>query len=137
MSGKIFGNEYRNTMVFVDSYEGCVLEGRFYNPYLKDALHFSSAIDLIKMIDSMLDDMKFPQAFNSLRRFSSAPVEASDTASLQEHGKLATFNLRIMFRQNSSWQGTVSWVDGRLEESFRSVLELLILMDSALTSEHK
>ena len=37
--------------------------------------------------------------------------------------------MRIMFRQNSSWQGTVTWVDGKMEESFRSVLELIILMD--------
>ena len=47
-------------------------------------------------------------------------------------GALATFRLRILFRQNSSWQGFVSWVEGRQEESFRSTLELLMLLDSAL-----
>ena len=51
-----------------------------------------------------------------------------------ENGKVGTFRIRIMFRQNSSWQGNITWLDGKMEESFRSVLELLILMDSALSS---
>lgn len=35
-------------------------------------------------------------------------------------------SLRVLFRQNTSWHGSVAWVEGKCEESFRSVLELLI-----------
>ena len=47
-------------------------------------------------------------------------------------GNLATFAVRIMFRRNSSWQGSVTWMEGDQQENFRSVLELLLLIDSAL-----
>ncbi|MCI9263720.1 MAG: hypothetical protein HFF06_04025 [Oscillospiraceae bacterium] len=50
-------------------------------------------------------------------------------------GELATFDIRILFRQNSSWQGSVLWQEGDREESFRSVLELVLLMDSAMDVE--
>lgn len=46
--------------------------------------------------------------------------------------KLATFYVRILFRQNASWQGTVLWSEGSQEERFRSALELALLLDSAL-----
>ena len=43
--------------------------------------------------------------------------------------------VRVIFRQNASWQGSVSWLEGRRDESFRSVLELLMLLNSALEQE--
>jgi hypothetical protein len=50
---------------------------------------------------------------------------------------LSTFAVRVMFRQNASWQGSVTWVEGKREEQFRSVLELLLLVKSALDQEVK
>ncbi|MBQ2819515.1 MAG: hypothetical protein IKM67_05230 [Clostridia bacterium] len=50
-------------------------------------------------------------------------------------GRLATFSIRLMFRQNASWQGSVSWLEGSSEETFRSALELIFLMKSALDSK--
>lgn len=44
----------------------------------------------------------------------------------------ATFVVRVQQRQNSTWQGTVSWVDAKAQLHFRSTLELLGLIDSAL-----
>ena len=62
-----------------------------------------------------------------------APMEPGrqPEESIQE-GKVATFSLKILFRQNSSWQGAVSWMEGGRSQNFRSVLELIFLMDSAL-----
>ena len=47
-------------------------------------------------------------------------------------GKVATFTIRVLFRQHTSWQGTILWLEKNMEQSFRSVLELILLMDSAL-----
>lgn len=41
------------------------------------------------------------------------------------------FFIRIQYRCNASWQGTVQWMDGRQTKSFRSVLELALLLESA------
>ena len=50
-------------------------------------------------------------------------------------GKKATFLIKILFRQNASWQGSVAWLEGKREQSFRSALELLFLMDSVLSGK--
>jgi hypothetical protein len=61
------------------------------------------------------------------------PAEEAPSAGENEQrsGKLATFSMRVMFRQNASWQGSVTWLEEKREESFRSTLELLMLMHSA------
>ena len=46
-----------------------------------------------------------------------------------------TFVVKILDRQNATWQGTVTWVDENRTQSFRSALELMFLIDSALSAE--
>lgn len=135
MQERICGNEYRTTMIYVDSYEGANPVGRFYNPYMARAQSFTSLMDLVTKMEGMLNEMNFPQSFNAVRSFSKAPkLSPKDTASDEPSGKVASFAVRVMFRQNASWQGSVTWVEGKVEESFRSVLELMFLMDSACRS---
>ena len=129
-------NQCRTTTICVDSYEDGVPKGRFYNLHLDQWVPFRSLIDLLKGMERSLDEMAFPRAFNATRSF--APAAPQPTLQADEStpkGKLATFAVRILFRQNTSWQGSVTWMEGRTEESFRSVLELILLMDSALTGE--
>ena len=85
-------------------------------------------------MEQELDAMNLPQSFTTHRSFlSPLPAEhPSEPSSTSQRGALATFSLRILFRQNSSWQGTVTWLEGNLEQCFRSVLELIHLMDSSL-----
>ena len=59
------------------------------------------------------------------------PVEGV-TGLAPQKGKKATFLIRILFRQHASWQGSVTWLEGGGEQTFRSVMELIHLMDSAL-----
>ena len=47
-------------------------------------------------------------------------------------GRCATFSVHVYARQNSSWQGTVRWLEAKEERKFRSVLELSYLLESAL-----
>lgn len=51
--------------------------------------------------------------------------------------KKKTFILEINDNQNQSWQGNVEWVQGQKKESFRSVMELLRLLDSTVGNEGK
>jgi hypothetical protein len=129
------GNAYRATVVCVDSYEDGVFAGRFYNPALSGGQNFRSMMQFILGMDRLLNSMNFPQSFMETRSFGEAPAEsgisAADEAETRQ-GKLATFSVRVIFRQNASWQGSVLWLEGRREESFRSVLELMLLMNSAL-----
>ena len=44
-----------------------------------------------------------------------------------------TFIVKINECQNSTWQGSILWAETRQEQYFRSALELLKLIDGAVT----
>ncbi len=49
--------------------------------------------------------------------------------------KGGTFVVHIDYCENSTWQGEVLWADRNERKKFRSTLELLKLIDSALEDE--
>jgi len=59
-------------------------------------------------------------------------VALKDVTLQLRRGEQATFEMQIIFRQHTSWQGVITWLEEKMEQSFRSVLELILLMDSAL-----
>lgn len=134
MRSKIYGNQYRTTVICVDSYENAVPAGRFYNPSLDVGEHFSSLVQFLLKMEGVLESMGLPQAFTTTRTFAPPPEHTAIWPPDPEpqEGKLATFAVRILFRQNASWQGSIAWLEEGREQSFRSVLELILLMDSAL-----
>lgn len=56
----------------------------------------------------------------------------SDEELLNRHGDLGTFIIRVQHRQNSSWQGRITWMDQDKTLSFRSMWEMIKLIASAL-----
>lgn len=126
-------NEYRTTIVCVDSYKDGVPVGRFYNPYDPRGETFYGMTRFLSRMTDLLDTMDFPRSFTGERSFAASPPGPGrrPEETIQE-GKVATFSLRIFFRRNSTWQGAVSWMEGGRSENFRSALELIFLMDSAL-----
>lgn len=46
-----------------------------------------------------------------------------------------TFIIQLMNNQHTTWQGTVTWAESHKTQSFRSALELIRLIDSALKDE--
>ena len=50
---------------------------------------------------------------------------------------IGTFEISVKFMQNSSWQGQIHWIEKDQKQSFRSALEMLKLMDEALTEGTK
>lgn len=134
MQSRMWGNAYRTTVVCVDSCGTEEWKGRLYNPSLPEGMQFQSLMDFLLKMEDLLDTMNFPQSFSAVRSFSSQalPTAASPPEAEPHKGRRATFSLRVLFRQNASWQGSVTWLEGGQEESFRSVLELLMLINSAL-----
>lgn len=137
MAARTWGEEYRTTFVCVDSYSDRIPQGRFYNSYLPDGKSFQSLMQFLTEMEQVLEQMDFPSAFSSTRAFLPVAKPAAGPPGTEPRmGELATFAIRILFRQNASWQGSVTWLEGKQEESFRSVLELLLLINSALTGKN-
>lgn len=45
-----------------------------------------------------------------------------------------SFIVEIKNREHHTWQGAVTWVEGKKKENFRSALELLKLMNSTFNN---
>lgn len=125
-------NNENIAVLSVDDYTEKIVTGSVWFCNDERAHPFQGLMQLLLLLDSKaaLTSDKRCKRFAREER-TDRETEAGKSAD-PRRGALATFRLRLLFRQNSSWQGLVSWVEGRQEESFRSTLELLMLLDSAL-----
>ena len=55
-----------------------------------------------------------------------------DGEQLGRHGDLGTFVINVQHRQNSSWQGRITWVDKNKTVYFRSIWERIKLVAGAV-----
>ena len=126
-------SENRKITVCVDTYDSGILRGRFYS-LCREMEPFCGLPDLLIRIDELLDEQREPQSYTEPRRFTPPLSTAFRPDSVEgiRKGAVATFEVQILFRQHSSWQGILRWREENAEQSFRSVLELIFLMDSAL-----
>ena len=138
MKVKKWERESGISIICVDRYEEEIPEGRIYNQQYPGGVYFRGVMDFLKTMEHIME-LSCQITAGVVRTFASSP--AADVrvpeSSRSHEGACATFTVRILFLQNASWQGSISWLEGYKEESFRSVLELLLLMDSALHTEKK
>ncbi|MCL1848170.1 MAG: hypothetical protein FWF83_00615 [Clostridiales bacterium] len=52
---------------------------------------------------------------------------------MKKNVKKPTFLVQMLDTQNLTWQGTITYLDTNQKVAFRSVLELIKLMDSAVS----
>ena len=131
-----WGNPKNALLVSVDNYDNGILCGHLQPTFGDEQLPFKGTIAFLQNIEALLNSTKFPQSFCSVRKFQPVehvPTPVPATSGLR-NGRIATFTLKILFRQNASWQGSLCWIENNQEVPFRSVLELLMLIDSALQS---
>lgn len=140
-----------STLICIDGFADYELSGRFYNLYLSEAIPFQDTMALLKGLEKTFDELAFPQRCSEPRSFTAKKKRRTQTAERmivttkkerikqmaedtyeKQAGQAATFVVDVQYRRNATWQGTVRWLDGNKTEHFRSALELLKLMDSAL-----
>lgn len=131
------------TLVCVDEIIDIDMAGRLYNLYMPDLVEFSSTFGFVRIMDAFFDEIAFPQSSYGIRAFNKKPVKPeiikkevrqfmSDDTFINEQGKKASFMIQVQFRQNATWQGTITWLDEKKTQHFRSTLEMIKLMDNAL-----
>lgn len=100
----MWGNAYRATTVCVDTYHHRVLSGRLYNPALPaEGLRFESLVEFLLAMEDLLNETHFPQSFTAVRSFRTSSQRAAVPAGEQTAtGRLATFTVSVLFRQNTS-----------------------------------
>ena len=129
----------------IDNINDEELSGRIYHCYSKEPWKFTNILQLIELADDFFDKLEFPQASTSARSFTSTQFSGVDRLDkvrspedfIENRGQKGTFFLNVRYRQNSSWQGSVTWVEEQREQHFRSALELLKLIDGALDNNYE
>lgn len=134
--------EARGLKLCFDGYVNGVPSGRLHTAFEPTPFVFSALMPLIHYIDDLLDQTMHTQRFEDRRALLEhrVPALAKRTAEGWEDtvcapGKLATFLVRINFRQNASWQGEVVWIEKKRSCFFRSALELLRMIDDVLLEQ--
>lgn len=122
-------------LLYVDSYENGVPRGHMYLG--QEGYRFDSLSQLLLRAEQLLErsggvrSFTTPRFFSLVRPLSDVPCDVERLS----RGNAATFEMRVLFRQHASWQGELLWLEKNTRQSFRSVLELITLMDSALRAE--
>ena len=134
---KFVPHEMKTSIIKITSYNNKTLEGLFFNPFFKTEKVFENLTQLLLLTEELHDNLGFPA--RSMEKRLVKP-EDTDTSNLTDAGPehlnkevIATFIINIIFRQNASWQGNLDWVEQNVETSFRSVLELVLLIDNILS----
>lgn len=137
-SWNVVPENLRTSIIRVFSYQDKNLQGAFFNPYYGAEMIFGNLTRLLLLMEDMMDRMDIPQASIRSRRFGKGPKLAESATMTQQllprpnQEAIATFEVKVLFRQGASWQGKLVWVEEDEERTFRSALELVKLLDSAL-----
>lgn len=124
-------------LICVDDWNPGGCSGRFVSTAMGEGGSFRDLTRLLMQIEHCLNTQVQPQPFCVLRQFADSGDlwPTLEMSGRTRPGAAATFHVRIRFRRNASWQGTVTWLECRKTMQFRSALELLRLMDGALAEQ--
>lgn len=129
--------EMKANLIKVIDYKGKNLRGILYNPFFETPQYFDNLAQCLFMMEQVMDTLDFPQKGTENRTFHPEEQKGAwQRAAVPQEEKLptlATFQIVVLFRQNASWQGNLIWREKELDAPFRSVLELIGLIDNALS----
>lgn len=138
----------------VDSAESAEkISARLYHAYRGDCLNVTSPEQILPEMERLFESLRFPFRTTNYRSFGGREEAAkaggtrpgrelseaakervmSDDELLDLQGDLVTFIIRVQQRQNSDWQGRITWAEHNRTLPFRTVAEMLQLISNAVS----
>lgn len=125
MTAHVAKHSLKSVVVSIDSYDDGIPTGQFWSVgNQNDKYVFGNMTQLILGIDSMMDDDRYSDG----DAFVPSPYSLSMPHAIYHKVLL----IKIFFRQHSSWQGSVTDLKNGTVTNFKSVLEVMGILDSAL-----
>ena len=129
-------------VVCVDRLNAMGCDGRFYHAYQEEETPFFGLGEMLFRMEHFFDEINFPRRSNNVRDFTEKErvyvadkhkdKVVSDQELLAHRGKQETFIVRVQHRENNSWQGRITWADKNKTLTFRSIWEMVHMMENAL-----
>lgn len=69
---RVWGNEYRTVLVCVDDFEDRILSGWICHPCLGEGRKVRGLMEFFKVVEDLLEQIRFPQSFTAKRAFGQA-----------------------------------------------------------------
>jgi len=121
------------------------ISGRLYHRYSKEPIKFANVIELIKEMEGLYDAIGFPQASTKTRSFAEEPERGENIKRpesvmhpeevIANTGLLGTFIVHARFRQNSTWQGELYYMEQKESFTFLDILDFIKVIDNSLKQE--
>lgn len=141
-----------DTYVFVRfDFSSSEPHGEFRHLYMETLQTFHTISELIYRLELMMEETNSPSAdFLCRKEWSTKPnkttpgqsrkrnsglLDQLSFAGLDKPGEL--FLLHIRYRQNATWQGDIRWLNTKKTFSFRSALELLMVLETFYMKHQK
>lgn len=125
-------------VVRIHSLENGEIHGTLYNSYYDKTVSFEDTVEMLRKMECIFDGLSFPQNAVAYRRFrdrgiQQVPMEGAGSLMAENEKPVrATFVVHVKYRQNATWQGSITWTDKNVTKNFRSAFEMLKLMDNAV-----
>jgi len=128
--------------------DGCIT-GELDCKYFEEPFSFNSVMGMIEIMETTFDTKGFPEKHLLPRTFGKAKkrlrkheldlnTHLKDNIIGKETGdsdsKTGNFEITVKFRHNAEWQGNIHWMEKNVTKQFSSIIELIRLMDEALSS---
>ena len=125
------GKGARTCQVAVNSYDSGLLEGSVQNAFINHLEDFKGTIGLA---DAMvhLFEVGVSRSASGIVPGECKIISEETWDTYRKGGRKATFVIKILYREHSTWQGVICWRETGEKQAFRSFLEMIILMASAL-----
>ena len=130
---RMISNKYRSSILAINEYDDTHFSALLYNEYWDGTKEIRSIQEFLKVLDELFGNEGFPMESYQKRSFLSndeSVIKSKIGTRSIPNGKLGTFSIQIQYRNNATWQGTVTWIEKNNKEFFRSALELFFLIDS-------
>ena len=137
----------------IESDDNADYQGLIYHQYADNPIAFDGMTDFMMKLEELFDEWDFPQRGLAPRVFKKGtrddigykkkklsdklPIEVISEAKgvrnvQNKKGKLGTFVIQVVYRQDATWQGHVIHQEKNEKIDFVSALELIKIMDRAL-----
>lgn len=119
------------------------ISGRIYHCYEKEPMIFTNVVEMLRKIENLFDRICFPQASTMTRSFHEIPPAqrivrpekvVMQTQVIEYRGEIGSFVTCVRFRQNSTWQGELFWMEKGMKRSFANTLDFIKILDNALSA---
>ena len=152
-SSQLYIGTQNGIVVCINQVSRLHMSGIFYHSYSLEGIPFADLEQLLFCMEQFYNELGFPYPSTNERRFQEAIAGSAarpsgdssqytepekrekimkDEELLMKHGDLGSFIIRVQHRQNSSWQGRITWIEKNQTVYFRSVWEMIKLIENAI-----